>query len=760
MSQTERASTEAFVTLATNDAYSVGALVLGQSLRAVQTTRQLVVMVTSQVSQATRDQLAQTFDHVIEVDVLDSGDQVNLDLLTRPDLGLTFTKLHCWRLTQFSKCVFLDADTLVLQNIDELFGYDQLAAAPDVGWPDCFNSGVFVFCPSEETYRALLNFAITHGSFDGGDQGLLNLFFCDWSTQGANCRLPFIYNTVAQAFYSYAPAYKRFGHNVKVIHFIGAVKPWHVGYNTATRTLQGDAGEATQFLQQWWNVFMDRVHHNLSDHVKLSLAEKGSQATFGHPGDAEGHQSFPKHQLDDGHRQYNWERGQIDYMGVDSFENIKRQLDAKILPSNGDAQGKPGHADADHSPGKVNGDLEVKSSAPKDIREVNPVQFDEDSEFRKMSIDKLIRPAPKRSVHRATLTIPRKVYNEQVKTLTGSTQGKAAPKVEATSPVKAQAGSKTAEIAVSPDKSHGPSGATKVEHRPLACSYVAEPLAGDVPSHGTSALGREESRPVACSYVAQPSDDVPPTYPSGPQGSAFHSFPTDTQGKISSSGLESGFGSAGFESFSPADLRGGAPYSGLESSGTYGLEASYPADTQSHRWSSTEAESDGSFATGFESFSSPSLSKGDASSSGHETGGSTTYVFESFSSSSTTGGHVSSPAGLEAGGFVAPSSQPLGFSLTSSSPTATGGSFPSSRAQFGVESYSDSSPTKVEASISKSSASSKISVDPFGAEESSHDLLLDVKPVAPVPTSGHGDAAAATQKQAEKKKSGGKRGKK
>ena len=38
------------------------------------------------------------------------------------------------------RCVFLDADTLVLQNIDDLFSREELSAAPDVGWPDCFNS--------------------------------------------------------------------------------------------------------------------------------------------------------------------------------------------------------------------------------------------------------------------------------------------------------------------------------------------------------------------------------------------------------------------------------------------------------------------------------------------------------------------------------------------------------------------------------------------------------------------------------------------
>jgi len=52
-------------------------------------------------------------------------------------------------------------------NIDDLFEREELSAAPDVGWPDCFNSGVFVFRPSNDTYSSLVQFAITTGSFDG-----------------------------------------------------------------------------------------------------------------------------------------------------------------------------------------------------------------------------------------------------------------------------------------------------------------------------------------------------------------------------------------------------------------------------------------------------------------------------------------------------------------------------------------------------------------------------------------------------------------
>ena len=49
--------------------------------------------------------------------------------------------------------MFLDADTLVIKNSDELFEKEEFSAAPDAGWPDCFNSGVFVFRPNINTFQ-------------------------------------------------------------------------------------------------------------------------------------------------------------------------------------------------------------------------------------------------------------------------------------------------------------------------------------------------------------------------------------------------------------------------------------------------------------------------------------------------------------------------------------------------------------------------------------------------------------------------------
>ena len=48
-----------------------------------------------------------------------------------------------------------------------MFSFEELSAVSDCGWPDMFNSGVFVYKPSTETYNKLIELAKTEGSFDG-----------------------------------------------------------------------------------------------------------------------------------------------------------------------------------------------------------------------------------------------------------------------------------------------------------------------------------------------------------------------------------------------------------------------------------------------------------------------------------------------------------------------------------------------------------------------------------------------------------------
>lgn len=99
---------------------------LAHSLKRAGTAHQLAVLVTPTVSEAMRDRLKDVYNVVQEVNVLDSQDAANLALLKRPELGVTFTKLHCWRLVQFEKCVFLDADTLVSAALNSKWEHSSL----------------------------------------------------------------------------------------------------------------------------------------------------------------------------------------------------------------------------------------------------------------------------------------------------------------------------------------------------------------------------------------------------------------------------------------------------------------------------------------------------------------------------------------------------------------------------------------------------------------------------------------------------------
>ncbi|KAG9494259.1 hypothetical protein GDO78_001883 [Eleutherodactylus coqui] len=325
----------AFVTLATNDSYAKGALVLGSSLRK-NTSKKLVMLITPQVSDSMRKVLNKVYDVVRLVDVLDSEDSAHLALMERPELGVTLTKLHCWTLTEYTKCVFMDADTLVLENIDDLFEREELSAAPDPGWPDCFNSGVFVFQPSLDTYNQLLQLAREKGSFDGGDQGLLNTFFSTWSTKDIHKHLPFIYNLSSVSIYSYVPAFKAFGASAKVVHFLGKVKPWNYTYDSKTRTVKGDVHDQTvthpEFLNLWWDTYTSRILPLLTEHgvVKdVSTGLKAEEVT-----EAMSQMSIAAPPLlpsiSSEERRERWEQGQVDYMGADSYENIKKKLDTYL----------------------------------------------------------------------------------------------------------------------------------------------------------------------------------------------------------------------------------------------------------------------------------------------------------------------------------------------------------------------------------------------------------------------------------------------
>ncbi|KAI7885186.1 nucleotide-diphospho-sugar transferase [Lichtheimia hyalospora FSU 10163] len=272
---------KAYITLVTNDTYAPGALVLAHRLRDMGTLHDIVCLVTHQVSNHVRTLLRDhCYTQLVDVQELFTTRFENLLLLGRPELGATLTKIQLWGLTQYTKLVFLDADTLPIRNIDDLFSRPAFAAAPDTGWPDCFNSGVFVAEPSDSIYQGLIKMAADKGSFDGGDQGLLNSFFCNWP-ETAQHRLAFTYNTTPSAAYSYLPAYREFKQKIAVIHFIGKEKPWHA-QRFADGSLFKSTGMDNEFLQLWWDTWDKHYGKHVSPTTLINPVNTSSLHHYDH----------------------------------------------------------------------------------------------------------------------------------------------------------------------------------------------------------------------------------------------------------------------------------------------------------------------------------------------------------------------------------------------------------------------------------------------------------------------------------------------
>ncbi|KAL5407805.1 hypothetical protein PMIN04_011612 [Paraphaeosphaeria minitans] len=238
---------DVYCTLLMSDSYLPGAAVLAHSLRDLGTEKKLAVLVTlGTLSADTITELKSLYDYVIPVDRIRNPNPANLYLMGRPDLLYAFTKIALWRQTRFRKIVYLDADVVALRSLDELFDIDApFAAAPDVGWPDAFNSGVMVLYPDMGEYWALHTMASTGDSFDGADQGLLNQYFENRNWH----RLKFTYNTTPNAQYQWEPAYRYYKRDISAVHFIGKDKPWTTG-----RHGPGGYGVYNELLARWWAV--------------------------------------------------------------------------------------------------------------------------------------------------------------------------------------------------------------------------------------------------------------------------------------------------------------------------------------------------------------------------------------------------------------------------------------------------------------------------------------------------------------------------
>jgi lipopolysaccharide biosynthesis glycosyltransferase len=204
---------KAFVTLA-DGAHAIGAITLARSLSRV-TTIPLIVLYSTDSTPY--------FLNCIDNVVLRKIEPIsNPNKPKQRRFLATYTKLRIFEMLDYDRLVYVDADCIVRKSIDDLFDGNETLVAPDWGIEitEQFNSGLIAFTPSHELRELVFASIDNAGSYDGGDQGYLNIILKD-----RHKRLPPEYNTLKRLVVSHPHIINY--NDVKVFHYVGK-KPWEL----------------------------------------------------------------------------------------------------------------------------------------------------------------------------------------------------------------------------------------------------------------------------------------------------------------------------------------------------------------------------------------------------------------------------------------------------------------------------------------------------------------------------------------------------
>ncbi len=223
------------------------ALALARSIRHTGADADIVVLHTGGVEQSSLAPLSDLGCRLVRTELLDTSDDFNARHARgrlHADAPFTkgrkpafhspldnFCKLRLWQLIDYQSCVFIDADALVLRNIDKLFDYPEFSAVPNVYETlrdfHRMNSGVFVAKPSLETFAAMLEMLDQPDVFwRRTDQTFLETFFTDWHG------LPLTMNMLQYVWFNLPELWdwKQIG----VLHY-QYEKPWEADHPKADR---------------------------------------------------------------------------------------------------------------------------------------------------------------------------------------------------------------------------------------------------------------------------------------------------------------------------------------------------------------------------------------------------------------------------------------------------------------------------------------------------------------------------------------------
>lgn len=238
----------AYVTMITSLSYYKGLKVLVKSLKKTNTAIPLFIMLPTDADDKLKIAVYKLGVNVIECEAIQISDAAKGSNKMQ-HWNQTFFKLNVMRLTQLKKIIYIDADMLILKNIDHLFSYPAIsattggkAAHPD--WTE-FNSGLMVVEPNMETFEhlvACIEPAIKRRqslNLGYGDQDVFNQFYPEWHNQQDH-HFDEVYN--AECCYLDALMQKNSFQDfssIYILHYIGANKIWNNSLIENLRIIHG-----------------------------------------------------------------------------------------------------------------------------------------------------------------------------------------------------------------------------------------------------------------------------------------------------------------------------------------------------------------------------------------------------------------------------------------------------------------------------------------------------------------------------------------
>ena len=228
-----------YVSILSTDNYLLGILVLNFSLQKTKPKHPFHVLVTPNLEQTTLNTLELAGIKTIPIEPIPNPH--NPDKKDRRYYN--YSKLNMWNTTQFQKIVYLDADMVVMHNIDELFDKYNMSSTNSGGgiissWKQ-LNSGLIVLEPSQSVFEDMKSKVGKIEKEKGkGDQAFLHCYYSDWPEM-KELHLSHIYNVFHNQLDGY---HKKHGYyldehirtgnknfdekRVKIVHYIGQNKPW------------------------------------------------------------------------------------------------------------------------------------------------------------------------------------------------------------------------------------------------------------------------------------------------------------------------------------------------------------------------------------------------------------------------------------------------------------------------------------------------------------------------------------------------------